>query len=74
MRDVQFERVDAAGFALFDLASGSQVGAAADRRELLGILDEIREEAGSTDLLVVAVDDKGQRIGSWNASNLLADA
>jgi hypothetical protein len=76
MSDVQFERVDAAWFVLFDLPTGSKVGSARVRKELFELLEETRqaEPEHLRTLLVVAVDDKGQRMGSWPASELLANA
>jgi hypothetical protein len=73
MPEMQFERMDAAAFALFDLPTGSKVGTAWDRAELFALLDETREEDPKRlpSLLVVAVDDKGQRMGSWPAAELL---
>jgi hypothetical protein len=52
------------------------VGVANHRRELFEMLDEVREDTPQRleKLVVVAVDDKGQRISSWRAANLLADA
>jgi hypothetical protein len=73
---VTFPDVDAAGFALLDSQTGSNVGSARTRSEVKGLIAEIQEE--SPDLvsmvLVVAVDEKGQRIDSWPASAILATA
>jgi hypothetical protein len=68
-----FEKVDAAAYALFDTASGSQVGSALDRSDLFEQLDlgihKYPEQF--TRVLVVAVDESGNRLGSWKASELL---
>lgn len=74
--DLPFERVDAAAFTLLYLDSDAQIGTAPDRSHLFALLEEIREqdETALPRILVVAVDDKGQRMGSWRASSLFADA
>ena len=71
-----FERVDAASFALFEIETGSNIGSAADRRGLFDLLDEIDEtDRDRLELVVVvALDEKGQRIDSWPALAILADA
>jgi hypothetical protein len=70
---VTFPDVDAAGFALLDAQTGSNVGSARTRSEVRDLISEIQEE--TPDLvglvLVVAVDEKGQRIDSWPASSIV---
>ena len=76
MNGMQFERVDAAAFVLFHRPTASRVGVANHRRELFVMLEEVREDTPQRleKLVVVAVDDKGQRIDSWPALSILTDA
>lgn len=73
----EFEKVEAASYALVDLPTGTPVGAAHDRGEVYSLLDEVREDSNETldDLLVVALGDSGRRLGpSWRASELYLPA
>ena len=71
---VSFPEVEAAGFALLDSQTGSNVGSARTRSEVRGLIEEIQEESPGlvAKVLVVAVDDKGQTIQSWPASALFS--
>ena len=72
MERIEFEKIEAASFALVDIETGSPVGSANDPAEVYSILDESRtDDVEVLDrLLVVALDKAGRRLGSWKASDL----
>jgi hypothetical protein len=67
------ERADAERFDLFDLESGNLITWFDSREDLLAELPEIlRSDAKRSEhLLVVAVDETGQRLASSPATELL---
>lgn len=76
MTDMDFPH-DAAFYVMYEAKTGSTVGSAPSWAELRVLLDEIVEEEGTARLplvAAVALDDKGQRIGSWPAVSVLEDA
>jgi hypothetical protein len=68
--------VDAAGFALLDSLTGSNIGSARTWAAVNLLVDEIREEAPERIalVLVAALDEKGQLIDSWPAEALAVEA
>lgn len=75
MADMDFP-YDAAAYVMYEAQTGSNVGSAQSWPELRDLLNEIVHDSREQlpFVAVVALDDKGQRIGSWPAVSVLEDA
>lgn len=75
MAEMEFPH-NAAAYVMYEARTGSSVGSAQNWPELRDLLNEILEDSRDhlTFVAVAALDDKGQRIGSWPAVSVLEEA